>query len=122
MNKHTAPLALVALSALLTFGAHAQDAATDEHASHGATHAPAASDAGAAVMTSGEVVRVNLAAGKLTIRHEAIANLNMPAMSMVFTLKDPAQINGLKEGDKVRFHVERENGAMVITNIQPAAN
>ncbi|MBF5004608.1 copper-binding protein [Diaphorobacter caeni] len=135
--KHTTPrsiatatatattVASLLMSALFAVSAQAQaqaPAATD-HAGHDMSHAsePAAAAPtadSAQVMTDGEVLRVNLAAGKVSIRHAAIANLNMPAMSMVFTPKNPTDLTKLKEGDKVRFHVERENGAMLITQIE----
>ena len=116
-------IAAIALFASLAFNAQAQDAAKMDHAGHDMSHAaePAAAASAtdnAQVMTDGEVIRINLAAGKVSIKHAAIANLNMPAMSMVFSLKNPADLTKLKEGDKVRFHVERENGAMLITQIE----
>ncbi|QNP48462.1 copper-binding protein [Diaphorobacter aerolatus] len=126
-TRHHTALASLALGALLAFGAQAQEAAKMDHATHAAesASAPAASPSSAEatqVMTEGEVLRVNLSAGKASIRHGAITNLNMPAMSMVFSFRDPADLTQLKEGDKVRFHVEREqNGAMVITRIEVSA-
>ncbi|QIL72493.1 copper-binding protein [Diaphorobacter sp. HDW4B] len=124
-------IAAGALVASLAFNAQAQDAAKMDHAGHDMSHAaeptpaPAAAQQPAAestqVMTDGEVIRINLMAGKVSIKHAAITNLNMPAMSMVFSLKNPADLTKLKDGDKVRFHVERENGALLITQIEVAA-
>lgn len=113
--------AVALLCALLAFGAQAQESTTTSTTDHSAHHAPATATAGdtdTQVMTHGEVLRVNLATGKVSIRHDAITNLNMPAMSMVFSLKDPSRLTGLKEGDKVRFHVERDKGALQITQIE----
>ena len=122
-------IAAIALVAGLAFNSQAQDAAKMDHAGHDMSHAaepaPAAAPQPAAestqVMTDGEVIRINLVAGKVSIQLAAITTLNMPAMSMVFSLKNPADLTKLKDGDKVRFHVERENGALLITQIEVAA-
>ncbi|MNH40833.1 periplasmic copper-binding protein [compost metagenome] len=89
------------------------------HAGHGAA-APAAQASANAPLTAGEITRRDARTGKLTIRHGEIANLNMLPMTMVFALQDPAQGSALKPGDKVRFHVEKVNGALVITHIEAA--
>ncbi len=59
--------------------------------------------------------------GKVTIKHGEIKNLDMPPMTMVFTMADPSMLTNLKVGDKVRFVVEQQNGKMVITQITPAS-
>lgn len=79
--------------------------------------APAAA-AAAAPRTAGEVRRVDLAQGKLTLRHERIESLDMPAMTMVFQVADPKLLEGLQVGDKVRFAVERRNAAFTVTAIE----
>lgn len=66
---------------------------------------------------SGEVVRVDAAAGKVTIRHGAIAALDLPAMTLVYHV-DPALLAGLKRGDKVQFTAERTGGQYRITQIK----
>ena len=72
-------------------------------------------------MTEGEVRRIDTGAGKVTIKHGEIKNLDMPPMTMVFTVAQPAMLSDLKVGDKVRFVVEQQNGKMVITHITPAS-
>ena len=69
-------------------------------------------------MTDGEIRRVDKAAGKLTIKHAEIKSLDMPGMTMVFTARDPALLEPLQVGDKVRFAVVSEGGKMVVTAIQ----
>lgn len=71
-------------------------------------------------LTEGVVRKVNKDAGKLTIKHGEIKHLDMPAMTMVFQVKDPAMLDQVKEGDKVRFAVESKGGAMTVTKIAPA--
>jgi Cu(I)/Ag(I) efflux system protein CusF len=65
---------------------------------------------------SGEVRRVDAAAGKVTIKHGAIADLQLPAMTLVYRA-DPALLAGMQPGDKVKFTAKREGGQYVITEI-----
>jgi len=81
--------------------------------------ATASAQTAATPMTDGEVRKVDRDAGKLTLRHGPIANLEMPAMTMVFRVVDPKMLDGLKDGDKVRFSAERVNGAITVTAIEP---
>ena len=74
----------------------------------------------AGALVEGEIRKVDLEAKKLTLRHGEIRNLDMPAMTMVFQVKDPALLTTLKAGDKVRFRAEKSGGALVVTDIQPA--
>ncbi|MDP4608947.1 MAG: copper-binding protein [Burkholderiaceae bacterium] len=71
-------------------------------------------------LTNGVVRRIDAANGKVTIKHDEIVNLDMPGMTMVFKLQDKAQATGLSVGQAVRFHVEMEGDAMVITHIEAA--
>lgn len=71
-------------------------------------------------MTEGVIRKVNKDAGKLTIKHGEIKNLDMPPMTMVFQVKDPAMLDQVKAGDKVRFAVESKGGAMTVTKLEPA--
>ena len=118
MNKTMYTL-ITALGLALAAPAMAQDHSSHSH--HGSAPTAAASSDAKAVLTAGEVTRVDARNGKLTIRHEEIKNLDMPAMTMVFALKNPDDGASLKTGDKVRFHVEAVNGALLITQIEAAA-
>ena len=69
--------------------------------------------------THGEVRKIDKEAGKITLKHGPIANLEMPAMSMVFHAKDPRMLDQVKAGDKVRFRAEKIGGALTVTEIQP---
>ncbi len=40
-------------------------------------------------------------------------------MSMVFQVRDPALLDKLKPGDKIRFSAEKLEGAFVVTGIEP---
>jgi Cu(I)/Ag(I) efflux system protein CusF len=66
-----------------------------------------------------EVRKVDKAAGKITLKHGEIKNLDMPPMTMVFTAKDPALLDKVKAGDKVTFAAEKDGGQYVVTAIEP---
>jgi Cu(I)/Ag(I) efflux system protein CusF len=70
------------------------------------------------VLTAGEIKRVDLDGGKVTIKHGEIKNLEMPPMTMVFVAKDRSQLASLKAGDKVNFVVLNEAGKFIAAEIQ----
>ncbi len=70
--------------------------------------------------SDGEIKKIDKEAGKITVKHGPLVNLNMPAMTMVFQVKDPAMLAQVKAGDKVKFTVEKINGAFTITALQAA--
>jgi uncharacterized cupredoxin-like copper-binding protein len=71
-------------------------------------------------MTEAEVRKVDMDTKKITLKHGDIKNLDMPSMTMVFQVKDPAMLDKVKAGDKVLFKAEKSNGAIVITDLQPS--
>ncbi len=71
-------------------------------------------------MTDGEVRKVDLDAGKLTLRHGEIKSLDMPAMTMVFVVKDRTVLERLKAGDKVKFRAINDAGKITVTEIESA--
>lgn len=71
-------------------------------------------------LTAGEVRKIDAEQGKLTIKHAAIDNLQMPAMTMVFKADKPELLKDLKAGDKIRFRAESVAGAFVVTDVQLA--
>jgi len=89
-------------------------------AHEGMTHdAPATAAADADISTTqGEVRKINLEQGTITLRHGDIKNLGMPGMTMVFVAQDKAMLNGLAEGDQVVFRAERLNGVLMVIAIQ----
>ena len=42
----------------------------------------------------------------------------MPAMTMVFRVKDPAWLDQVKAGDKIRFMADQINGAMTVVHLE----
>ncbi len=68
--------------------------------------------------TAGEVRRIDRDQGRITLRHGEIRNLDMPPMTMEFRLREAAQAEGLKPGDKVRFKAAKDGSAFVVTDLQ----
>ena len=108
---------LVAVAALAVAGAASAQAVApaDSHASHHGSELKPAEG-----YTEAEVRKVDKEAGKITLKHGAIANLDMPPMSMVFRARDAALLEGIKQGDKVRFKAEKIDGALTVTALEPA--
>jgi len=74
-----------------------------------------------ASLVAGEVKKIDEAAGKITLKHGPIKNLNMDeGMTMVFRVADPAVLKQVKAGDKVQFEVERQTGGLTVTKLQKA--
>lgn len=84
------------------------------------THQPEKSTANAtAELSSGEVKKIDKEAGKITLKHGPLTNLDMPSMTMVFRVKDAAMLDQVKVGDKVSFTAEKINGALTVTKLEP---
>ena len=71
-------------------------------------------------MSEGEVKKINKDTGRLTIKHGPLANLDMPAMTMVFHVKNPAMLDQVKEGDKIKFVAGKVNGAITVMKVEIA--
>jgi Cu/Ag efflux protein CusF len=69
---------------------------------------------------NGEVTKVDESAGKITIKHGAIKNLDMEPMTMVFRVKEPDMLKQVKPGDKIKFEADRVNGAITVTELKVA--
>jgi Cu/Ag efflux protein CusF len=69
-------------------------------------------------LVSGTVEEVDASAGKITIDHGPIPNLDMDAMTMVFRASDPAVLKGVKTGDRIRFQADRVNGRISVIEIR----
>jgi Cu(I)/Ag(I) efflux system periplasmic protein CusF len=89
-----------------------------------AGHHPTAATSEAKTMTDmaeAEVRRVDKAAGKVTLRHGELKQLDMPPMTMVFEVKDKAMLESIKAGDKVKFKAMDDNGKLFVTEMRPAS-
>jgi Cu/Ag efflux protein CusF len=77
-----------------------------------------AKPAEAAELTEGEVRKVDKATGKVTIKHGWVKKIDMPPMTMGYRVKDSALLDQLQPGDKIRFDVDRVDGAFTITRME----
>ncbi|MFW9616133.1 copper-binding protein [Aquabacterium sp.] len=66
----------------------------------------------------GEVKKIDVDAGKITLRHGEIKNLDIPAMQMSFRVSNPAWLKTLQVGDKVTFQADKVNGQFTVTAIE----
>lgn len=68
--------------------------------------------------TKGVVKKVKPDDGKVTIVHEELVDLEMPAMTMVFRVADDAMFEKLEPGAEIEFVAERVNGKLTVTNLK----
>ncbi|PKO69226.1 MAG: RND transporter [Betaproteobacteria bacterium HGW-Betaproteobacteria-16] len=112
-----APLSLAFLLATVAVPGMSQ---TADHNAHHPVAAPANETAEALPFAEAEVRRIDTAANKVSLKHGEIKNLEMPPMTMVFQVSDPALLGKIKVGDKVRFTATQVNGAYTVMSLEPA--
>jgi Cu(I)/Ag(I) efflux system periplasmic protein CusF len=115
MTRNSILIVVLLLGAGLAFHAGA-DVSHNQLAQNEAKPAAAAS----AEWTAGEVRKVDKAAGKVTIKHGPIPKLDMSAMTMAYGVKDKAMLDHLKPGDKIKFDVDRVDGAFKVMRLEKA--
>jgi len=74
-------------------------------------------ESGASYDGLGSVANVDVAARKITLKHEAIKGL-MPAMTMEFRVKSAEMLDGIRKGDRVRFTISPQGGDFLIESIE----
>lgn len=94
MNTFTKLAVAIILSLSAAFGAFAQE------------------------FTKGTVKKVDAKGQKVTIAHEDLKNLDMPAMTMVFRVKNAALLEKLKEGAAIEFVADRVEGKLTVTEVK----
>jgi Cu(I)/Ag(I) efflux system protein CusF len=92
MNRWIATLALAASAVFGVLPAHAQS-------------------------TDAEVLKIDKAQQKITLKHGEIKNLDMPPMTMVFRVQDAAMLDTVKVGDKVKFDADKIGGQYTVTRL-----
>jgi Cu(I)/Ag(I) efflux system periplasmic protein CusF len=110
--KSVISMAAVAFASTLSFAAAAQ---TEAQPAGSGDIVPAR--AITTDMTDGEIRKVDKDTKKITIKHGEIKNLDMPGMTMLFQVRDPAMLEAVKPGDRVKFLAEKVGGAIVVTEI-----
>ncbi len=71
----------------------------------------------AETFTKGVIKKVDAKAGKVTIIHEELVALDMPAMTMVFRA-DENVIAKMAEGDEIEFTADRVEGKLKVTALK----
>lgn len=113
MNKEKLILLAMLMAPMLVFSQ-----GDDMHLDHAQDQAAQASTSATAAMSEGEIRRINKETGKVTIKHGLLQNLNMPGMTMLFSLQDPAMMDQIKEGDKIKFVADKVDGSFVVKSLQ----
>ncbi len=98
-----------------TFGIAASDH-TGHHGGDGATPGKAIAET---QMVEGLVRKVDKAGGKLTLAHGPLVNLGMPAMTMVFRVRNAAWLDQMKDGDRIRFVATQADGLFTVVRFEP---
>ena len=117
--KNSFKLSAITLALLAANAANANDH-TVHVGGQGHTHKAEAKGAAQAEMADGEIRKINKNTGKITVKHGEIKSVEMPPMTMVFGVADKAMLEGLKEGDKVKFNVKQEGSNYTVTEIKKA--
>jgi len=68
--------------------------------------------------TKGIVKKIDAKGKKITIVHEELKSLDMPAMTMVFFTADDAMLDAVGEGDAIEFAADRIEGKLTVTEIK----
>jgi Cu(I)/Ag(I) efflux system protein CusF len=110
MNAFTTTLRAAIFTAACLAGA----SALAQHSGHEQHMAASASDT-----AEGEIKKIDKVANKLTLKHGELKNLGMGGMTMSFRVKDAALLDKARQGDKVRFTVEKVDGALTVTALEP---
>lgn len=85
---------------------------------HGAGHMQAAKANPDAAPAEGTIKKVDKAAGRITIAHGPLENIGMPPMTMAFRTADPAMLEQVAPGDKIRFTANRVKGVFIVETLE----
>ena len=114
MTRHTHPVLILALIAAAYC---AQASAQTDHSAH-TMPAAAKPAATSTAMEEGVVKKIDKAGRKLAIAHAA--QDSMPAMTMVYSVKDAALLDKLQPGQKIRFATDPADGGMTVLRLEVA--
>jgi Cu(I)/Ag(I) efflux system protein CusF len=67
---------------------------------------------------SGVITEIDAKGGIITIKHQPIASLGWPGMTMGFKASSPALLKGLKVGQKIGFDARQGTGLPEVTAIR----
>jgi len=72
-------------------------------------------------IVKGLVRKIDLTSSRVSLKHDEIPNLNMPAMTMSFLAQDSQMLSGLATGDKINFVADEIDGELTVLWIEKAA-
>ncbi len=108
-------LALAAFGVVVTAPAFA----ADDMAGMNMSMKPSASvKSSNAALTDAEVRKVDPSTGMVTLKHGALENVGMLAMTMAFKAKDATMVKRVHEGDKVKARIENVDGTLTIVKLE----
>lgn len=68
----------------------------------------------------GEVVKLDKPAGRITLKHAGIQQIDMPPMTMAFRVREGRLLDDVAVGDRVRFVVEKIDGQYTVVALSKA--
>jgi Cu/Ag efflux protein CusF len=87
-----------------------RDASSTLYRSYRSSHSHDAQARSAVHSAEGVLTAIDRASGTIGISHGPVASMGWPAMTMNFTLADPASAAGFAPGERVAFHFTVEGG------------
>ena len=108
MHFHTVLLAAVTVTVFSS-----PVLAQTDHSMHGMAAPKSTSTAADATMGDAVVKKIDKAGKKVTLAHGALPS-GMPAMTMAYAVKDAALLDGMKEGQKIRFATDPKDSMTLI--------
>ena len=69
-------------------------------------------------LADGVVRDIDPLLGRVTLRHGPIENLGIPAMSMIFWVRDLRMIQLITSGAAIRFAADRVDGKLTIVHLE----
>jgi Cu(I)/Ag(I) efflux system protein CusF len=68
----------------------------------------------------GEVQAIDKASGKVTLKHDSLGALGVPASTTEYSVKDSSMLEQVKVGGQVRFSAVLQGRSLLVTDIAPA--
>jgi len=68
----------------------------------------------------GEVRKIDKPQAKITLRHGELKALDVPPMTMVYRVSDPALLDRVAVGDRVKFDAAKVGGQYTVTALVKA--
>lgn len=105
--------AIAILSTVIT----SQSFAQSDHSTHGVAVPVKGVSSNQAQLTEGVVKKVDKSGGKVLLAHGPTPD-GMPAMTMAYSVKDPAWMDKLAVGQKILFGIAKRGNEFIISQIE----